>query len=160
MQQPHSLSLMVLQVDVLSVGGGGVPHKVVALYQLRLKPHHREASLLTSGTWAETDEQLEASHASGSLHVASLGFLPTWSLWVALLTQRLASPRISVPQDQGKSCKTFSSLRSPRMLLLLHFLLYSILLVKQQIQPKFNLSLDEVAKSVQPCSIYLFLHMF
>jgi len=39
---------------------------------------------------------MEAGQPSGALHVASLGFLSTWSLRVALFTWRLASPRMSV----------------------------------------------------------------
>ena len=91
---------------------------------------------------------MEAGQPSGSLHVASLGFLSTWSLRVELFTWRLASPRMSVPQDQSKSCRSFSSLQCPRMFHVLRILLYSILLMKQQIQPKFNLSKDEVAKNM------------
>lgn len=99
-----------------------------------LELRHLKASSLTSCTRVERDEQLEA----GCLE-ASLGFLTTWSLRVVLLTWMLASPQMSVPQDQSKHCKAFSSLTRPRMLFLLHFLLHSILFY----------SIDQVMYSAQ-----------
>lgn len=56
---------------------------------------------------------MEAGQPSGSLHVASLGFLSTWSLRVALFTWRLASPRMSVPQTKAKAAGVFLASDAP-----------------------------------------------